>query len=785
MRNLGRAIILFALIGGVVAGVGRAQGSDPALPDLRIGEFYATILNGDWQSLYVSGDASVEVLNYSYIDIMSDYKIVVFDDIDRNDELNIDTDIVLGEKLVSCCRPWRSEIIAIEISGKIRFRDAILSVIIDQEDKLDEINEQNNYQESDPQCVYEWSPLNKTIDGGKELWRWVGGDKNTPSRRVQTSPLVFDINRDGVSDVIFASHENRDAVTTENGILRVIRGESGEDIFASAQNVNATSSIAIADMDRDGGVEIVAITSKGNPYKAMVFDDMGVVKRNGDYFDELVEWGGASIADINGDGYGEIIVCATAIDHSGKVMWRGSKGRGQVTLGCQSSVADIDMNGELDILAGNTLYNKSGTIIWYKDDIPDGLTAVGNFDNDLLPEIVLVSDGAYVYLLNSDGSTIWGPVDIPGRAGNAKGGGLPTLADFDGDGHIEIGIANNSAYTVFESDGRVKWSQVTSDPGGRSAAAAFDFNADGAYELIYGDEQYIRIYNGKDGSVIWSEKRPAGTSFDMPIIADTDRDNKAEIFTGLSSGFTAPESATRPPGVYSFGGSASAWGWTRAIWNQMSYHVNNIDDTGVVPIFERPSWLDHNTYRAAIIDAYKSGASDITLSHMMINRLDGSSDFEISIRAGNGGGLAVVNGVVLAAFDGDPARGGRLIGMTTTRERIRYNQYIDIPGDGDTRIVWKSPSPGEHEVYVVADYGDILTECRINNNTHSMKINIGEETPEASVTGTTTRIAQATTTPVKESTPTKPASVTPSVTSKAGDSVRKRSYVPFVWRTRR
>ena len=276
------------------------------------------------------------------------------------------------------------------------------------------------------------------------MWRWVGGNKNTPSRRVQTSPLAIDVDNDKVSDIIFATHENRDVITTENGIARGISGDSGRDIFVSTQNVNATASMAVADIDRDGTPEIVAITNKGGSYKAIVLDASGVLKNSGDDINEQIGWGGASIADIDGDGYGEIIICATAIDHLGKMMWRGALGRGQVTNGCQSIVADIDLNGEPDILAGNTLYNRHGDAIWNNVDIPDGLTAIGNFDNDLLPEIVLVSNNAYLCLLNSNGSKIWGSVDIPGRASNSKGGGLPTLADFDGDGRIEIGVANNS-----------------------------------------------------------------------------------------------------------------------------------------------------------------------------------------------------------------------------------------------------------------------------------------------------------------------------------------------------
>lgn len=759
------------------------QEIDSSLPDLRADNVLLKEINGDWQSLYINGKIAIGLINYSYSTIISNYKIIVFDDINKNDELDINTDTVLGDRTVLCCAPWTSDTITIDVSGVVRYRGAILSIVIDSDNTIKENNEQNNYYEAIPDCTYNWYPLDKKISNGGEMWRWTGGNQKTPSRRVHTTPLIFDIDKDGTSDIIFASHGERDILATENGLLRAISGLSGRDIFVSDRNVNAESSIAVADMDRDGDVEIVTISNKdtvGRKYKVVVFDNTGAIKAESGYIDERIEWGGASIADIDGDGYGEVVVCATVIDHSGRIVWRGAGGRGQVGLGCQSSVADIDMDGAVDLLAGNTLYSSLGAILWRRNDLPDGLTAIGNFDKDLLPEIVLVSDNAYIYLLNSDGSTVWGPVDIPGRANNTKGGGLPTLADYNGDGQIEIGVANNAAYTVFDSSGSIRWSRPIFDPSGRSTAAAFDFNADGAYEIAYGDEQYIRIYSGVDGSTIWEEKRPAGTSFDMPTIADVDRDNKVELFTGLSAGTGIPESSSRPPGLYAFGSSGSAWGWARAIWNQISYHVNNIDDNGVVPIEEKPSWLDHNTYRAAIVDAYRSSVSDITLSKITVSKIEGSNDYEILVRAGNGGRMGIAGGVTVAVFDGDPANNGKLIRQTIIYDKIKYNEFVDFARDEDQRIIWSAPAAGKHTIYVIADYRDILTECRIDNNIHWADVIVGETEPVATVTNVATSVMATTTLPPKENTPTSPSS-----TTTPHGSWKGRSYVPFLWRWRR
>jgi len=181
----------------------------------------------------------------------------------------------------------------------------------------------------------------------------------------------------------------------------------------------------------------------------------------------------------------------------GTIRWTGTGGRGsQGIIGPLSIVADVNLDGQPEVVAGNTVYTAAGAILWRNGRTPDGLNAVANFDADPHPEIVLVGGGS-VWLLEQTGDLAWGPVGIPGG-----GGGAPTVADFDGDGQPEIGVAGLVRYVVVDGTGTIQWQALTRDASsGVTSATAFDFEGDGALEVVYRDEQKLRILRGLDGGV--------------------------------------------------------------------------------------------------------------------------------------------------------------------------------------------------------------------------------------------------------------------------------------------
>ena len=194
---------------------------------------------------------------------------------------------------------------------------------------------------------------------------------------------------------------------------------------------------------------------------------------------------------------------------------------------------DLDLDGHPEVVAGNTAYRGSGPqqgqILWQTTSAPggpvkDGYTAVANFDADPNPEIVLVTHGV-VWMLEHDGAVKWGPVAIPG---NAFYGSSPAIGNLDGDPELEFVVGGQERLVAFEGDGTVAWAASFPTLNREAASAAlFDFDGDGAAEVVYRDEHSLRIFGG--GQVLFEARTWGNAARSSPVIADADGDGKPEI----------------------------------------------------------------------------------------------------------------------------------------------------------------------------------------------------------------------------------------------------------------
>ncbi|HEX9726758.1 MAG TPA: VCBS repeat-containing protein, partial [Vicinamibacteria bacterium] len=105
----------------------------------------------------------------------------------------------------------------------------------------------------------------------------------------------------------------------------------------------------------------------------------------------------------------------------------------------------------------------------------------------------------------------------------------------------EIGIAGRNRYEVFEHTGDLKWSVPVNDTSSEiTGSSAFDFEADGLSEVVYADQNRLRVFDGVDGTVVFETEVGSGTRLEYPIIADVDVDGKAEIVVVANEALTGP-----------------------------------------------------------------------------------------------------------------------------------------------------------------------------------------------------------------------------------------------------
>ena len=683
------------------------------LPDLTVADVDITGVVSDQQTANTQGTLIATITNQGTAASPINADVIAFYDVNKNNRYDAGVDLKLGAgNTSSSLVPNTSEALQLSIQGLLPFRDAPILIMVDSQQAIVESDEINNISTSTSACAVKpdigtFAPILK--------WKWDGvGQTLAQYDQVMSTPMVAnleDTNADGqintndVPSIIFHSYINPNYQT--NGVLRAISGVDGSEIWtvtATAYRTNSSGTIALADIDGDGLVEIIVPKSGGN--SLLAFEHDGTFKWESAAVNTGFFAGGA-IADLDADGVPEIIYGKTVFNADGSLRWQGSgfEGKNHPTTGPLSLVADINRDGVPEIVAGAAAYSSTGVLLWQNNVAGDGFTAVGNFNQDAFPEIVVVSLGK-VSLLDYQGVLIWGPVAIPGGGY----GGAPTIADMDGDGEVEIGVAGAGRYVVFNADGSILWQSVTRDvSSSMTGSSVFDFDGDGKAEVVYGDEQTLRVYNGQDGSVLFSIPNTSGTTYEMPVVVDIDNDNHAEIVVVAnqlqgSAGIT---------GIRVYEDINDSWVNTRRIWNQHTYHITNINDDGTVPAIEKNSWDIHNTYRLNTQPGVSvTTGTDLTASLLKIIN-QGASIYELQIRVGNAGSISSPAGVAVSFYEGDPNAGGILLGTVQTGI-INGGEYQDVRLDGVSTL------SGNLNLYAVVDSANSVAECREDNNTTSI-----------------------------------------------------------------
>jgi len=237
-----------------------------------------------------------------------------------------------------------------------------------------------------------------------------------------------------------------------------------------------------------------------------------------------------------------------------------------------TAVADADLDGVLDVVVtGKRFTNQAGLYVWNKN----GLLRFFPYPASAVAE----NNGSLACIAN---------VYSDAKAGFAKD--LP-----------EIMVCNSRNFTCFNLNAAVAtpaapywWNLPTTDVSGWTGATVYDFNGDDISEIVYRDEQNLRIlYGGPapfppgvDAQRNWfTAPCFSQTSDEYPVVADVDNDGETEIaVTGATTGTFNSRGRLR---VYE--SASGPWVPSRNLWNQYNYFIVNVNDDLSIPAPQMPS----------------------------------------------------------------------------------------------------------------------------------------------------------------------------------------------------
>ncbi|MEM6396911.1 MAG: M43 family zinc metalloprotease [Bacteroidota bacterium] len=248
-----------------------------------------------------------------------------------------------------------------------------------------------------------------------------------------------------------------------------------------------------------------------------------------------------------------------------------------------TSVADVNLDGILDVIVSSARGSQEGVYVWDRN----GLLA---WFAHQPPPLSAFRSGALACVANVYDDTQAGAlIDYPEIIVSSQG---------------FLNCYSLNADALGQPDG-AWWIINTTDFSGNTGATVFDFNGDGTEEIIYRDEDNLRImYGGAvpfpagvDADRNWSTfVCGSGTFEEHPIVADVDNDRQAEIaVTGyLFSGTNNPPADYRGRlRVFEADlAGGDPWMSARPIWNQFNYFATNINDDLTLPIEQQLHHLE-------------------------------------------------------------------------------------------------------------------------------------------------------------------------------------------------
>ncbi|MEM6726000.1 MAG: FG-GAP-like repeat-containing protein, partial [Bacteroidota bacterium] len=568
-----------------------------------------------------------------------------------------------------------------------------------------------------------------------------------------------DVTGDGVPNVVVDDYGDQ---------LFVINGETGATEYTI--NVSGTDQLnqnnsanAIGDVDGDGYGEIFVL-KKNLQWSRFDFDGSTWTETtSGSTAAELADVFRYTpqLADFNGDGNVELF--------SGSQIWNADFS-GAVDIIADGGVNVGDLGGSvaidilpdafcadcagLELVVGGSVFSVNiGTGTITEQVAANGLSAtaklsfgtgVADVDGDGDFDVAYMQEdgvNTIFYVWDGQTNTILLQYTLP-NSGTKHG--RVNIADFDGDGFLEFGLhyeddtnTDLAYYAVIEdlittSTGTLVWRVETNDGSGKTGTTVYDFDGDGAAEVVYRDETDLRIFRGKDGFVLFLTPCSSITRYELPITADVNGDGLANLLCTCDDiGLTLFESASDP------------WVPARAVWNQHSYNITNVNDDLTIPTSPNNNlsvaggrFNNHLVQSPPVLisgEPEVNSDPDATITAVAINTKSGCpGGIDIDVTIGNLGDKDLSSSTLLSVYDADPELiAANLLHSQTIGRMVAVSGSqtitVTVPScfSGTYHFVVNDPGTGTLPYSFTTDFPiSGVSECDYTNNDNQLSVTL-------------------------------------------------------------
>ena len=355
-----------------------------------------------------------------------------------------------------------------------------------------------------------------------------------------SSPVIEDVNGNGIDDVVFGGLDGKVHIANENG-ASLPGWPRGVIPVGSSTSVAIESSPTVADLDKDGKNEVIvgagSLVKKNQHGGLVVFRRDGSVRCRVGTMDVYNQWTGGppdryreavfstpAVGDVSGDGYPDIVFGSW--DHRLYAVNRNCQRIPGFPLDLWDTITsspalfDVDGDGRQEIFIGSDATPKGGyfwaveyaggtsRVMWRRtrDEIVQSSPAIANIDGDARMEIV-VGAGVYyqtaasnkVFAFNAENGT-----DVVGWPRSLGGNTFasPAVGDLNNDGKREIVIATRDGRVqALRGNGTLLWRVM---PGGTGefvgSPIISDLNGDGDSDVAVGHGGNTYYLDGRTGA---------------------------------------------------------------------------------------------------------------------------------------------------------------------------------------------------------------------------------------------------------------------------------------------